>query len=140
MEAILAADPDTIFIVLQSNEGEAARASLEPSLLSDPAWQQLRAVQSGACHYLDQRLYNLKPNARWGEAYGVLAEILYGDPAATAGSAGTVGFAGSAGSADPASSIGFADPAGSADLTNLAGSTGLTGSANFAGGVLTDAP
>lgn len=80
MEAILAADPDLIFIVLQSNDVEAARASLEASLLADPAWQQLRAVQSGACYYLDQRLYNLKPNARWGEAYEALAEILYGDP------------------------------------------------------------
>lgn len=80
MEAILAADPDKIFIVLQSNDVEAARASLESSLLADPAWQQLRAVQSGECHYLDQRLYNLKPNARWGEAYEALADILYGDP------------------------------------------------------------
>lgn len=84
LEAILAADPDKIFIVLQSNDVKAARASLEASLLADPAWQQLRAVQSGACHYLDQRLYNLKPNARWGEAYEALAEILYGDAAGPA--------------------------------------------------------
>ena len=81
MEAILAADPDRIFIVLQSNDVDAARASLEESLLSDPAWGRLRAVRSGACHYLDQRLYNLKPNARWGEAYEALAKILYADPA-----------------------------------------------------------
>lgn len=81
MEAILAADPDRIFIVLQSNDEDAARASLEESLLSNPAWGQLRAVRGGACHYLDQRLYNLKPNARWGEAYEALAKILYADPA-----------------------------------------------------------
>lgn len=80
LEAILAADPDRIFIVLQSNDPETARAALEESLLSNPAWQQLRAVQSGACHYMDQRLYNLKPNARWGEAYQELADILYGEP------------------------------------------------------------
>ena len=88
MEAILAADPDKIFIVLQSNDVEAARASLEASLLADPAWQQLRAVQSGDCHYLDQRLYNLKPNARWGEAYEALADILYGDAVDPTNSAG----------------------------------------------------
>ena len=29
--------------------------------------------------YMDQQLYNLKPNARWGEAYEKLAEILYGE-------------------------------------------------------------
>ena len=97
MEAILAADPDKIFIVLQSNDVEAARASLESSLLADPAWQQLRAVQSGDCYYLDQRLYNLKPNARWGEAYEALAEILYGD--------GDSGSAGLAGSADAANGV-----------------------------------
>ncbi len=81
LEAILAADPDKIFIVLQSSDPEQARAALEASLLSNPAWGQLRAVQNDACYYLDQRLYNLKPNARWGEAYENLAEILYGDGA-----------------------------------------------------------
>ena len=103
LEAILAADPDMVFIVLQSNDVEAARASLEASLLSDPAWQQLRAVQSGNCHYLDQRLYNLKPNARWGEAYEALADILYGGSAGPAGPAGSAGSVGSAGPADGAS-------------------------------------
>lgn len=81
LEAILAADPDRIFIVLQSSDPEQARMALETSLLSNPAWQRLRAVQNGACDYLDQRLYNLKPNARWGEAYENLAELLYGDGA-----------------------------------------------------------
>ena len=52
-------------------------ALLESTLLSDPAWQTLTAVQSGRYHVLDQSLYNLKPNARWGEAYEALADILY---------------------------------------------------------------
>lgn len=78
MEAILAADPDKIFFVLQGADPDKARASLESTVLSDPAWQQLTAVQSGACYYMDPQLYNLKPNARWGEAYAGLVEILYG--------------------------------------------------------------
>ena len=27
---------------------------------------------------MDQALYNLKPNARWGESYQMLAELMYG--------------------------------------------------------------
>ena len=78
MEAILAADPDKIFIVLQGADPEPARAQLEGEVLSNPAWQQLTAVQEGEVYYMDKNLYHLKPNARWGEAYDRLVEILYG--------------------------------------------------------------
>ena len=78
MEAILQADPECIFIVLQGSDQEKARQTLEKAVLSNPAWQQLRAVQQNKCYYMDQQLYNVKPNARWGEAYEGLAEILYG--------------------------------------------------------------
>lgn len=78
MEAILAADPDKIFIVLQGADPEPARAQLEGEVLSNPAWQQLTAVQEGEVYYMDKDLYHLKPNARWGEAYDRLVEILYG--------------------------------------------------------------
>ncbi|MEQ2519861.1 ABC transporter substrate-binding protein [Ruthenibacterium sp. CLA-JM-H11] len=78
MEAILQADPECIFIVLQGSDQEKARQTLEKAVLSNPAWQQLRAVQQSKCYYMDQQLYNVKPNARWGEAYEGLAEILYG--------------------------------------------------------------
>ena len=47
-------------------------------MLSNPAWQQLTAVKEGRVYYMDQRLYNVKPNALWGEAYQQLAELLYG--------------------------------------------------------------
>ena len=78
LEVILAADPDYIFLVLQGADKEEAQANLEQTLLSSPAWQSLTAVQAGRCYVLDSSLYNLKPNARWGEAYENLAEILYG--------------------------------------------------------------
>lgn len=79
MEAILAADPEIIFIVLQGSDGAKAEQTLESTVLSNPAWQQLSAVKKGRVCYMDQQLYNLKPNARWGEAYEGLAEILYGE-------------------------------------------------------------
>ncbi len=77
MEAILLADPEYIFIVVQGADPTDARALLEQTLLSDPAWQSLTAVREGRCYEMDPQLYNLKPNARWGEAYEGLAEILY---------------------------------------------------------------
>ena len=77
LEAILAADPDYIFVVLQGSDSTDAQETLEKALLSNPAWSSLRAVQEGRFHTLEHSLYNLKPNARWGEAYEKLADILY---------------------------------------------------------------
>lgn len=77
MEAIIAADPDYIFVTFQGNNQEAAMQNVEEMLLSNPAWASLRAVKEGNYHLLDKRLYNLKPNAKWGQAYEGLADILY---------------------------------------------------------------
>lgn len=77
MEAILQADPDYVFAVLQGSDPAPARRTLEQELLSNPAWNGLTAVREGRFHILDAQLYNLKPNARWGEAYENLAQILY---------------------------------------------------------------
>lgn len=78
IEAILKADPDFIFVVEQSADPDAAKAVLEKTLFSHPAWQTLTAVREGRVHVMDGSLFNLKPNSRWGEAYEQLAEILYG--------------------------------------------------------------
>ncbi len=77
VEVILDADPDYIFVVLQSANPSDAEKILETTLLSNPAWATLSAVQEGRYYVMDQNLYNLKPNARWGEAYEQLADILY---------------------------------------------------------------
>ena len=77
METILTEDPDHIFVVLQGSDTTKAEQTLEMSLLSNPAWNELTAVREGRYHVMDQRLYNVKPNARWGEAYEKLADILY---------------------------------------------------------------
>ena len=77
LESILAADPDYIFVVLQGSDAADAQETLEKTLLSNPAWSTLRAVQEGNFYTLEHSLYNLKPNARWGEAYEKLSDILY---------------------------------------------------------------
>lgn len=77
MEAIIAADPDYIFVVLQGSDSTKAEQTMEKTLLANPAWNHLRAVESGNFHVMEHRLYNLKPNAQWGDAYEKLADILY---------------------------------------------------------------
>ena len=77
IEAILQADPDCIFVVLQSADPADAQAILQTTLLDNPAWASLTAVQEGRYHVMDPNLYNLKPNAQWGKAYEQLADILY---------------------------------------------------------------
>ena len=77
IEAILQADPDYIFVVLQSADPADAQAILQTTLLDNPAWASLTAVQEGRYYVMDPNLYNLKPNAQWGKAYEQLADILY---------------------------------------------------------------
>ena len=77
LEGVISADPDYIFSVLQGADKDKAQAVLDSTLLSNPAWNSLRAVREGRFYTLDHTLYNLKPNARWGEAYEKLADILY---------------------------------------------------------------
>lgn len=80
IEAILLNDPDYIFVILQSEDPADAQKVLETTLLQNPAWSSLSAVQEGRYYILDPTLYNLKPNERWGEAYEKLADILYRTP------------------------------------------------------------
>ncbi len=77
MEKIIEEDPDLIFIVMQGSDQEGARKTLEDSLLSNPAWSGLFAVQAGKLFYMDKQLYHLKPNNRWGISYAELEKLLY---------------------------------------------------------------
>jgi len=79
LEAIVAADPDYIFVTTQGEDTEAALANVEELLKSSPAWASLTAVQNGNYYEIDKSLYNAKPNARWAEAYKILVDIIYGE-------------------------------------------------------------
>lgn len=76
MEHILLEDPDYIFVVQQGDDTEGAQAQLRQFFEENPAWASLTAVREGRVYQLDKQLYNLKPNARWGEAYEKLEELL----------------------------------------------------------------
>ena len=79
LEAVLQADPDFIFAIYHGTDEAAAQANLEETLLSNPAWASLSAVEGGRFHILERRMYSLKPNALWGDAYEQLADILCGE-------------------------------------------------------------
>ncbi len=77
MDAIILADPDYIFVTIQGSDVDAALANVDELMKSNPAWESLKAVQNDHYYVLDKALFNSKPNARWGESYQQLADILY---------------------------------------------------------------
>lgn len=76
MEHILLQDPDFIFFVQLGDDREGTQANIDAFFAENPGWQTLTAVKEGRVLTLDKRLYNLKPNALWAEAYEQLEEIL----------------------------------------------------------------
>ena len=76
VEAVLREAPYHIFVVTMGSDTQAANRSLENLLTANPAWNTLDAIKSGRLHTMDKTLFNLKPNARWAESYGILYEKL----------------------------------------------------------------
>jgi len=74
MEAILAAQPEHIFITTMGNEDAATEQITE--LFSEAGWKDLEAVKSGCFTFLPKDLFHYKPNSRWAEAYKYLSDIL----------------------------------------------------------------
>lgn len=77
LEGIVAADPDCIFITIMGSDEEAALSALDASWGQNPAWQALDAVASGRVYVLPKALFHYKPNARWGESYAYLYNLLF---------------------------------------------------------------
>ena len=75
-EAVIKEDPHHIFVVTMGSDTDAAKASLEKLINENPAWSTLDAVKNGRLYVMDKTLFNLKPNARWAEAYEILYEKL----------------------------------------------------------------
>lgn len=76
IESILAKNPYRIFIVQTGDDENATKDNLEKMMKENPLWQELDAVKNNRVHYMEKRLFNLKPNVHWGEAYETLKEIL----------------------------------------------------------------
>ena len=76
VEAIIREEPHHIFVVTMGSDTEAAEKSLENLMKENPALSTLDAVKNGRLHVMDKTLFNLKPNARWAESYGILYDTL----------------------------------------------------------------
>lgn len=79
IEAIIAADPDFIFISVMGGDEAAALETVNSTIGANPAWQALTAVREGRVYVLPRELFHYKPNSRWSESYAHLAEILFGE-------------------------------------------------------------
>lgn len=77
MEVIVEKNPDYIFVTTMGEDEEAALNSVKALLTDNPAWNSLKAVQEGHYYVLPKNRFHNKPNARWGESYQMLADILY---------------------------------------------------------------
>lgn len=76
IEYIIKSDPDYIFFVQIGENTDKAKEKIDSFIAENPAWGELTAVKEGRVFYMDKKLYNLKPNSRWGEAYEELEKIL----------------------------------------------------------------
>lgn len=76
-EEILLSDPDVIFYTTMGEE--SAGVAYMESLMNDPVWQAMTAVETGRVYQLPKDLFQYKPNSRWDEAYAYLIRLLYGD-------------------------------------------------------------
>ena len=79
VESILLQNPEYILIVQSGDDIEGTKQNIDAMFQENPLWNELDAVKNGQVHILDKHLYNLKPNARWAEAYENLGAILYGE-------------------------------------------------------------
>ena len=75
-EAVIRENPHHIFVVTMGSDDEKAKKTLENMIAGNPAWSTLDAIGAGRLHIMDKKLFNLKPTARFAEAYEILADIL----------------------------------------------------------------
>lgn len=75
LEEILLQDPDHIFLTTMGSE--QAAVSYIGELFAQDGWKDLTAVKQGNFTFLQKELFHFKPNARWAEAYELLAKLLY---------------------------------------------------------------
>ena len=78
VESIIRREPYRIFVVTMGSDTALAMENLTRMMGENPAWGGLEAVKAGRIHVMDRRLFNIKPNGRWAEAYETLKDILLG--------------------------------------------------------------
>lgn len=78
VESIISKNPYHIFVVTMGEDTGNALDNFYRITEENPAFGTLEAVKENRVHVMDRRLFNLKPNADWAEAYEELSETLLG--------------------------------------------------------------
>ncbi|MEG2928455.1 MAG: ABC transporter substrate-binding protein [Oscillospiraceae bacterium] len=76
MEQVIDKDPDYIFLITMGASTEKAMETMKEKFTDNPAWSSLSAVKSDKYIVLPKELFHYKPNAKWGESYEMLAQML----------------------------------------------------------------
>lgn len=76
VESIIRNEPYHIFVVTMGDDTEKAIENLSRMMDENPTWGSLEAVKENRFHVMDKNLFNIKPNAKWADAYEELTEIL----------------------------------------------------------------
>lgn len=76
VESVIREEPYRIFVVTMGDDTETAIDNLTRMMEENPAWGSLEAVSENRLHIMDRKLFNIKPNAKWAEAYEQLSAIL----------------------------------------------------------------
>ncbi len=79
VESIAIENPDMIFFTETGDDREGTQAAIDALFDENPLWRELDAVKEGRVYVMEKRLYQLKPNSHWAEAYEKLEGILYGE-------------------------------------------------------------
>ena len=74
-EELLSKNPDYIFVIFMGDE-KKGRESFNSAYEKNPVWSELKAVKNKHVIFLPKDLFNYKPNARWAEAYEIVAESI----------------------------------------------------------------
>ena len=80
IESISLANPDYILFVQAGSEMDAVKENVDSLFRENPLWQELDAVKEGRMFFMEKRLFNMKPNGQWADAYEIVEKILYEAP------------------------------------------------------------
>lgn len=80
IESISLANPDYIFFVQAGSEMDAVKENVDSLFRENPLWKELDAVKEGRMFFMEKRLFNMKPNGQWADAYEIVEKILYEAP------------------------------------------------------------
>lgn len=76
IESVIKNEPYRIFVVTMGTDTDKALDNLYDMIKKNSAWSTLDAVKNNRIHIMERRLFNIKPNAMWANAYEKLSKIL----------------------------------------------------------------